>query len=116
MTKRPTPKCDYDVGYGKPPKDTQWEPGQSGNWLGRPKGSKAFKARLLAALEEPVVVVENGQQVKISMLDLMLKGTTRAAAKGNVARARRQAEVERTVKGAAETNVSARARDARVGR
>lgn len=30
----------YDVGYGKPPKSTQFKPGQSGNPKGRTKGSK----------------------------------------------------------------------------
>jgi hypothetical protein len=27
----------YDVGYGKPPADTSFKPGQSGNPKGRPK-------------------------------------------------------------------------------
>ena len=47
MTKRPkkpgqalTGKQDYDVGYGRPPKATQFKPGQSANPNGRPKGSK----------------------------------------------------------------------------
>src|SRR5262245_4838454 len=31
---------EYKVGYGKPPKDTQFRKGQSGNPKGRPKGSK----------------------------------------------------------------------------
>lgn len=30
----------YKVGYGKPPKSTQFKPGQSGNPKGRTKGSK----------------------------------------------------------------------------
>lgn len=34
------PSANYDVGYGKPPKDTRFKPGQSGNPKGRPKGSK----------------------------------------------------------------------------
>lgn len=31
---------DYRVGKYKPPEDTQWKPGQSGNPSGRPRGSK----------------------------------------------------------------------------
>ena len=31
----------YKIGKGKPPKDTQWKPGQSGNPKGRPKAAKS---------------------------------------------------------------------------
>ena len=43
---------DYEVGYGKPPKHTRFRKGQSGNLLGRPKGSTNLQTemkRLLAA-------------------------------------------------------------------
>lgn len=33
----------YSVGYKKPPKHGQFKKGQSGNWRGRPKGSKSKK-------------------------------------------------------------------------
>jgi len=38
--KQLAPTNNYDVGYGKPPKVTQFTKGQSGNPLGRPKGAK----------------------------------------------------------------------------
>lgn len=31
---------DYEVGYGKPPAETRFKKGQSGNPNGRPKGSR----------------------------------------------------------------------------
>ena len=41
---------EYDVGYKKPPKRTQFKPGQSGNPRGRPKGTKNLKTDLAEAL------------------------------------------------------------------
>ena len=37
----------YEVGYGKPPKRTQWKPGQSGNPKGKKKGLKSVKQLFL---------------------------------------------------------------------
>lgn len=62
----PTSTGDYEVGYGKPPKHTQFKPGQSGNPRGRPKGSKNFKSDLLDVLNKPVQIAENGRKRKIS--------------------------------------------------
>lgn len=41
---RRPPASDYEVGYGKPPQQTRFKPGQSGNPRGRPKGAKAKPA------------------------------------------------------------------------
>jgi len=49
---------EYEVGFGKPPKDTQFKPGQSGNTAGRPKGSKNLKADLLEELSEMMKISE----------------------------------------------------------
>lgn len=57
---------DYEVGYGKPPKHSQFKPGQSGNPRGRPKGSKNFKGDLLDVLSMTVQISENGRTKKIS--------------------------------------------------
>ena len=46
---------DYEVGFGKPPKHTRFRKGQSGNLLGRPKGSTNVQAemkRLLVAQDQ----------------------------------------------------------------
>jgi hypothetical protein len=37
---RQPPAAGYDVGYGKPPKATRFQPGTSGNPRGRPRGSR----------------------------------------------------------------------------
>jgi hypothetical protein len=62
----PKTRRDYEVGYGKPPRDTRFKEGQSGNPRGRPPGLKNLKMLLSEALNEPVVVAENGGHRKIT--------------------------------------------------
>jgi Family of unknown function (DUF5681) len=59
-------KGDYEVGYGKPPRDTRFPKGQSGDPRGRPLGAKNFATLLREALNEPVIVTENGGRRKVS--------------------------------------------------
>jgi uncharacterized protein (UPF0216 family) len=63
-------KSDYKVGYKKPPLHTRFQKGQSGNPRGRPRGSKNFSTLLSEALNEPVVITEDGRRRKISKREL----------------------------------------------
>jgi hypothetical protein len=49
------------IGYGHPPAEHRFQPGQSGNPSGRPKGARRFTADLLDELAE-IVAVNNGDQ------------------------------------------------------
>src|SRR6266850_6711987 len=62
----PDDERDYEVGYGKPPRHTRFELGRSGNPRGRPPGAKNMKTLLNKALNELVVVTENGGRRKVS--------------------------------------------------
>jgi hypothetical protein len=62
----PDNQRDYEVGYRKPPGYTRFKKGQSGNPKGRPAGAKNLSTLLSEALNEPVVVTENGGHRKIT--------------------------------------------------
>ncbi|MGE0409899.1 MAG: DUF5681 domain-containing protein [Amphiplicatus sp.] len=57
---------DYEVGYGKPPRRTQFKKGQSGNPKGRPKGKRNLKTDVRETLQLPVSITENGRKRKVS--------------------------------------------------
>ncbi len=57
---------DYKVGYKKPPQENQFQPGQSGNPRGRPKGSKNFDTLFEEAMSSQLTVNRNGKRQKIT--------------------------------------------------
>ena len=74
---------EYEVGYGKPPKDTQFRKGQSGNPKGRPKGSKNFVTLVHEALDQPIVVREDGRSRKVSARAAIAKRLVHGGLAGN---------------------------------
>ena len=74
---------DYEVGFGRPPKHTQFKPGESGNPKGRPKGTKNLATDLSEELAEKIVVNEGGKQLKISKQRAMIKSLLAKALKGD---------------------------------
>ena len=74
---------DNEVGYGKPPRETRFKRGQSGNPRGRPPGAKNLSTLLNEALNELVVVTENGGRKRISKRQAAFKQLVNDAAKGN---------------------------------
>jgi hypothetical protein len=76
-----------DVGFRKPPKRTQFKPGQSGNPKGRPRAVRNFSTDVLSTLQSPIKVNKGGHACNIStqqatllvLRDKALKGDLKAA-------------------------------------
>lgn len=81
--KRSKTKPAYKVGYGKPPLENRFQPGQSGNPKGRPKGHKNLATDLKEVLQERVPVQENGKIRKMTKQRALVVATFNRALKGD---------------------------------
>jgi hypothetical protein len=63
----------YSVGYGRPPEETRFKPGQSGNPKGRPKGAKNLTTLFAEELLRPVILKENGKTRRVPKAEAIVK-------------------------------------------
>ena len=73
----------YAVGYGKPPQQTRFRPGRSGNQRGRPKKEKSIRERFERELARKVTVREDGRIRKIQTIDIWVRRIIADAIKGD---------------------------------
>ena len=76
-------KQNSAVGYGRPPVNRQFKPGQSGNPRGRPKGSKNLLTIFAEAMSRPVTVRDKGKIRRLSKLELMVEVMVNKALAGD---------------------------------
>lgn len=77
-------KGDYEVGYQKPPKASQFAKGHSGNPNGRPKGTKNWATSLHEALEQKVTVLVNGSSKQVTKLEAATTQLANKATQGDL--------------------------------
>ena len=76
---------DYLIGFGRPPKATQFKKGTSGNKTGRPKGAKNFATLFEQEMNQKVVVAsENGERRTITISQAVVKQLHNKAARGDL--------------------------------
>ena len=78
----------YEVGYGKPPRNTRFQKGVSGNPKGRPKKALDFDHALLRESRVYVTLNENGRRHRITKHELLIKQLLNKAIGGNIPAAR----------------------------
>lgn len=78
---------EYSVGYGKPPLETQYKPGVSGNPKGRPRPKKDLRDEVRRAFTDPITIKVGDRSSQVTrvagiirrLMDSALKGDNRAA-------------------------------------
>jgi hypothetical protein len=73
----------YQVGYKRPPAQTRFKPGVSGNPSGRPKGTANLKTLFNRILKEEVSLREGSQVRKVSKAEALMRGLVLGALKGD---------------------------------
>jgi len=74
MPKRKSSKpTSHGVGYRRPPKESQFKAGKSGNPKGRPKGSRPVGSVLQDIIQQKVPVTENGKTRRVAALEVIIR-------------------------------------------
>ncbi len=82
--KQPDERDTHSVGYGRPPKTSQFKPGQSGNPKGRPKGAKSLDGHLDNLLQQRVKIKDHAGERHISKLEAVAMRLVETALGGDL--------------------------------
>lgn len=76
--------ANYAIGYKKPPKSGQFQPGQSGNPKGRPKHSRNVRTVMEEIYYRPTEIRRNGKIVRIPVFQVVMEQLARKAMEGDL--------------------------------
>ena len=83
MSEKKKPKGNYEIGYGRPPKN-QWAQGTSGNPRGRPKGAKNRATILHGIFNRKIWITDNGKRVQVLYVEGLYLRYADEALRGNI--------------------------------
>jgi hypothetical protein len=84
MADQKKPGSEYEVGYGKPPTEHQFKPGQSGNVGGRKKAKKSGATDISEILNTPVRVTIGGKVREMDSFEAGLRKIAKRAIDGHL--------------------------------
>lgn len=79
----PAENSEYDVGYRKPPRATQFKKGKSGNPNGRPKRKPTLEQMVEKLFSQHIPIVIDGKQQRIRRDEALLMSALTRAIKGD---------------------------------
>ena len=93
------PTDDYEIGRGKPPRHAGFQKGRSGNPKGRPRGSKNLGTLLSQALDEKVMVTEDGLRRRVTKRELVVKQLVNKSASADLCAIKQLIDIVERVEG-----------------
>jgi hypothetical protein len=90
----------YEVGYGKPPSESRFKAGVSGNPKGRPKGSRNMATLFIQIMQEPIMVTENGRSRKMTRIEAVFRQMVNKAHSGDQRAMREIVQLQRVFEAA----------------
>jgi Family of unknown function (DUF5681) len=93
------PSGEYPIGYGRPPVESQFRKGESGNPRGRPRGTKTASAKAMVLQEayRPITVREGDDVLALPAIQAVMRQLVRLAAKRNGPAQRRLIDMVQTI-------------------
>jgi hypothetical protein len=75
---------DYKIGYGRPPEQHQFKPGNNANPKGRPKGSRNRKLVVSEILMEPIAVRQGDKTTMMPKIAVAVQNQLNMALRSNL--------------------------------